>query len=594
MAPKKSFNVHVTSVEFEFDFSIDPNTTGKQLLDQVAKNVGIREIWYFGLRFTDSKNVTCWLRPDKKILSQDVQKEQKNELEVVQFVFLVRFFPEDVSELIEEITQRFFYRQVKNSILTDEIYCPPETCVLLASYAMQVKYEDYDENKHKPGMLTKERLLPGRVQDQFRLSNEEWEKRVMNWWREHKGFTSEDAMLEYLKIVQDLDMYGVTYFEIQNRNGTNLYLGIDALGINIYDTDDKLTPKIGFAWGEIRNITFNGKKFFIKPIDRSSPDFVFIVPRLRINRQMISLSMGNHELYMSRRTQETMELRQIKAQAEAKKLALGEQRERTKTEIERRKQVEQEREVLQRKIEELERSAQIARQEKPPRLFTQSTETESFEDQNTMKNEMENKRRQVEEAELRLQREREEDERKQQRMMERIQYEQQEKEKIVQEIEKTRLLAEENAQEAQRKENEARQIEEDLRETQMRVLQAQQQDNNHYTKQKERYQQPADDVETDEEDNSIGRNGQDVELYTDENIPHYVEKRTTVMSRDHSRKQKLEEERRNLQQQQQKADTREDKIYRENTIDRGIDKYKTLKKIREGTVKRRIDEFEAM
>ncbi|CAF5218853.1 unnamed protein product, partial [Rotaria magnacalcarata] len=39
----------------------------------------------------------------------------------------------------------------------------------------------------------------------------------------------------------------------------------------------------------------------------------------------------------------------------------------------------------------------------------------------------------------------------------------------VQEIEKTRLLADENAQEAQRKENEARQIEEDLRETQMRV-----------------------------------------------------------------------------------------------------------------------------
>jgi len=57
-------------------------------------------------------------------------------------------------------------------------------------------------------------------------------------------------------------------------------------------------------------------------------------------------------------------------------------------------------------------------------------------------------------------------------------------------------------------------------------------------------------------------------------------------------------------------DTREDKIYRENIVDKGIDKYKTLKKIREGTgkefeliviltllillVKRRIDEFEAM
>ncbi|KAI0985850.1 hypothetical protein GJ496_008727 [Pomphorhynchus laevis] len=32
----------------------------------------------------------------------------------------------------------------------------------------------------------------------------------------------------------------------------------------------------------------------------------------------------------------------------------------------------------------------------------------------------------------------------------------------------------------------------------------------------------------------------------------------------------------------------------EESISRGTDKYKTLKKIREGTVKRRIDEFEAM
>ena len=49
----------------------------------------------------------------------------------------------------------------------------------------------------------------------------------------------EEATIAYLKIVQELDMYGVTYFEIQNRKGTSLYLGIDALGINIYDKQDK-------------------------------------------------------------------------------------------------------------------------------------------------------------------------------------------------------------------------------------------------------------------------------------------------------------------------------------------------------------------
>ena len=35
--------------------------------------------------------------------------------------------------------------------------------------------------------------------------------------------------------------------------------------------DLRLTPKIGFPWSEIRNISFNDKKFVIKPIDKKAP-----------------------------------------------------------------------------------------------------------------------------------------------------------------------------------------------------------------------------------------------------------------------------------------------------------------------------------
>lgn len=35
--------------------------------------------------------------------------------------------------------------------------------------------------------------------------------------------------------------------------------------------DARLTPKIGFPWSEIRNISFNDKKFVIKPIDKKAP-----------------------------------------------------------------------------------------------------------------------------------------------------------------------------------------------------------------------------------------------------------------------------------------------------------------------------------
>lgn len=79
------------------------------------------------------------------------------------FKFRAKFFPEDVSEeLIQDATQRLFFLQVKEGILNDDIYCPPETAVLLASYAVQAKYADYNKEVHKPGYLSGEHLLPQR------------------------------------------------------------------------------------------------------------------------------------------------------------------------------------------------------------------------------------------------------------------------------------------------------------------------------------------------------------------------------------------------------------------------------------------------
>lgn len=46
--------------------------------------------------------------------------------------------------------------------MNDDNYCPPETAVLLASYAVQAKYGDYNKDVHKAGYLTHDRLLPQR------------------------------------------------------------------------------------------------------------------------------------------------------------------------------------------------------------------------------------------------------------------------------------------------------------------------------------------------------------------------------------------------------------------------------------------------
>lgn len=269
-------------------------------------------------------------------MSQDIQKTDP-----LQFKFRAKFYPEDVAEeLIQDITLRLFYLQVKNSILSDEIYCPPETSVLLASYAVQARHGDFSKTTHAPGFLTNDRLLPQRVIDQHKMSKDEWETSITTWWQEHRGMLREDAMMEYLKIAQDLEMYGVNYFEIRNKKGTELWLGVDALGLNIYEKDDKLTPKIGFPWSEIRNISFNDKKFIIKPIDKKAPDFVFFAPRVRINKRILALCMGNHELYMRRRKPDTIDVQQMKAQAREEKNAKQAEREKLQMALAARERAE--------------------------------------------------------------------------------------------------------------------------------------------------------------------------------------------------------------------------------------------------------------
>ena len=41
--------------------------TGKELYDLVCRTIGLRETWYFGLQYVDSKGYTAWLKFDKKV-----------------------------------------------------------------------------------------------------------------------------------------------------------------------------------------------------------------------------------------------------------------------------------------------------------------------------------------------------------------------------------------------------------------------------------------------------------------------------------------------------------------------------------------------
>ncbi|CAB0029325.1 unnamed protein product [Trichogramma brassicae] len=297
-----------------------------------------------------------WLKLDKKVHDQGIPQQIPTT-----FNFLVKFYPEDVSEeLVQEVTQHLFYLQVKQAILRMDIYCPPEASVLLASYAVQAKYGDYDETSYQPGLLASEDLLPQRVIDQYQMTPEMWEDRIKIWYADHKTMSRDEAEMEYLKVAQDLDMYGVNYFDISNKKETNLWLGVTALGLNIYEKENKLAPKTTFAWSEIRHISFDDKKFIIKPVDKTSPNFVFFSQKVRMNKLILDLCIGNHDLFMRRRKPDSMEVQQMKAQAKEERSRRQIERNKLAREKQLREAAEREKAAMEQRLMQYQEEIRLA------------------------------------------------------------------------------------------------------------------------------------------------------------------------------------------------------------------------------------------
>jgi len=564
----KAINVRVTTMDAELEFAIQPNTTGKQLFDQVVKTIGLREIWFFGLQYTDTKGYAAWLKLNKKVNAQEVKKEAP-----MQFKFRAKFFPEDVAaELIQEVTQRLFFLQVKDGILSEEIYCPPETSVLLASYAVQVKYGDFNAASHAKGFLLNDRLLPERVHQQHQMTKEQWEERIMSWWGEHKDMLREDAMMEYLKISQDLEMYGVNYFEIKNKRGTELYLGVDALGLNIYEHDDKLTPKIGFPWSEIRNISFNDKKFVIKPIDRKAPDFLFYVPRLRINKRILSLCMGNHELYMRRRKPDTIEVQQMKAQARDEKQTKHMEKQQLAKEKQARVDAERQKIELEERLKRFEseaKDAQIAldsaRKEAEDLAIQKKQAAEEAERIGVLKEQADIERQKLEEEAAE----------------ERIAKADYEARVAKANEEGARMAAEIEAQhrEAERLQaelNESQKREDEQKQALLKIIST----------------PPAAMIHADEQEEESTQHTAD---FDEEGLDDQKELQYTSEADKNERlRMQLKELGSELNMARDETKLTQEDLLHEGNLKEGRDKYKTLRQIRSGNTKQRIDEFEAL
>ncbi|CAF0961416.1 unnamed protein product [Adineta steineri] len=368
----------IFTMDAELQFTVEATAKGHTLFSLVCQTIGLREHWYFGLKFLDKiTNEWTWLQMNKTILSQPLhilsntilskrpdspntsdnfkphllrspptsasnstlslpsslssggQQYPKGTLELY---FVVKFYPEDITnELIQDITRHLFYLQVKQDILNMDIYCPPDTAAHLASLALQAKFSDYDQiiSSSEPFNLESEALLPLSCFQKIELSRTDWFDRIIALWRTHASLTRDESEMAYLKHAQDLDMFGLSFFEISKMQGANksntlsqqqsdqpsiaaeLWLGIDSLGIRFYKKN-KLRPEVFFSWCDIKSVTAHDKKVILNMVGDKHATFAFYSAKSSVSKEILDLATGNHELYMRRRREESIEIQQMR------------------------------------------------------------------------------------------------------------------------------------------------------------------------------------------------------------------------------------------------------------------------------------------
>ncbi|KAG9335548.1 hypothetical protein JZ751_004451 [Albula glossodonta] len=102
--------------------------SGRVLLDLVCTHLNLIEGDYFGLEYQDHRKMTVWLDLLKPIMKQ-IRRPKHTVLR-----FVVKFFPPDHTQLLEELTRYLFALQVKQDLATGILTCNDSSAALLVSH----------------------------------------------------------------------------------------------------------------------------------------------------------------------------------------------------------------------------------------------------------------------------------------------------------------------------------------------------------------------------------------------------------------------------------------------------------------------------
>nr|XP_019951459.1 PREDICTED: FERM domain-containing protein 4B-like isoform X4 [Paralichthys olivaceus] len=246
----------------KLELLVQPKLLSYELLDLVSSHFNLKEKEFFGLAFFDDNGQRKWLQMDRRVHEHDFSKKPGP----ITLNFLVRFYVENITLLKDIITVELFFLNAKSAVYNGIIEVESENVFKLAANALQEAKGDYTSDENTRADLKKLPTLPTKVLKEH-PSLAYCEDRVIEYYKQLKGVSRGQAIVQYLTLVESLPTYGVHYYEVKDKQGIPWWLGLSYKGIGQYDLQDRLKPRKLYQWKQLENLYFREKKFAVEVND---------------------------------------------------------------------------------------------------------------------------------------------------------------------------------------------------------------------------------------------------------------------------------------------------------------------------------------
>ncbi|XP_073431903.1 band 4.1-like protein 2 isoform X3 [Dendrobates tinctorius] len=267
----------------EYSCDIEKRAKGQSLFVKVCEHLNLLETDYFGLIYNDNAEQKNWLDPAKEIKRQIRNSPW-------QFVFNVKFYPPDPSQLTEDITRYYLCLQLRQDVASGRLPCSFVTHALLGSLTLQAEVGDYDADEHSADYITDFQFAPNQTK--------ELEDKIVELHKTHRGLTPAQADAVFLENAKKLSMYGVDLHHAKDSEGVDIMLGVCANGLLIYKDRLRINR---FAWPKILKISYKRSNFFIKvrpgELEQFESTIGFKLPNHRAAKRLWKVCVEHHTFY---------------------------------------------------------------------------------------------------------------------------------------------------------------------------------------------------------------------------------------------------------------------------------------------------------